>query len=124
MTPLLIRRSLAGLTGFALAAGVLTLGTPPASAAVGDLGISVAVPASGASIVAGIAIGPDGNIWTTNTNSNSISRVSPSGGLATTFVTPTAGQPAGIVAGPDGAMWFTYQGASKIGRVTMDGTFT
>jgi len=124
MTRNVLRKGVSGLAGLALAVGVIGLGSPPAQAAVGDLATSVVVPVSGLSIGTGIALGPDGNIWSTNATSQSISRVAPSGGLATTFATPTAGKPVGIAAGPDGAMWFTYLEASKIGRITMNGTFT
>ncbi|MFM8353229.1 MAG: hypothetical protein ACKN9D_19440, partial [Actinomycetales bacterium] len=98
-----------------------------ASAAAGDVNLAVDVPASGgglATLYADVALGPDGNLWTTNVASNSISRVAPAGGLATTFVAPTAGIPTGITAGPDGAMWFAYYSAAKIGRIDMNGNFT
>ncbi|MFM8349784.1 MAG: hypothetical protein ACKN9D_01815, partial [Actinomycetales bacterium] len=99
-----------------------------ASAAAGDVNVAVDVPATGGGglvLYADVALGPDGNLWTTNVLSNSISRVAPAGGLATTFVAPTAaGHPTGISAGPDGAMWFTYGNAAKIGRIYMNGNFT
>ena len=104
------------------------ISAPVASAAAGDVTLAVDVPTSGGGgtvLYADVALGPDGNLWTTNVLSNSISRVAPTGGLATTFVAPTAGgRTTGITAGPDGAMWFAYFGATKIGRIDMSGNFT
>ena len=55
----------------------------------------------------GIAAGPDGNLWFTETSGNKIGRISPSGTI-TEFPVPTAKSgPAGSRAGPDGNLWFT-----------------
>ena len=111
----------------ALGASAL-VSAPVATAAAGDVTLAVDVPTSGGGgtvLYADVALGPDGNLWTTNVLSDSISRVAPTGGLATTFVAPTAGgRPTGITAGPDGAMWFVYYGATKVGRIDMSGNFT
>jgi len=64
----------------------------------------------------GIAAGPDGNLWFTETNGNKIGRITTSGTI-TEFPLPTAGSgPSDIAAGPDGNLWFT-EGAGKIGRI-------
>lgn len=123
-----IPRSVRQGFGAAIAASVLLgsslLAAPSASAAVGDF-TSTAVPIAANPLLSTIALGPDGNVWTTNNGSDSISRVSPAGGLATTFQVPTAGgQPSDIVAGPDGAMWYSYDAVPKIGRVDMNGAFS
>jgi streptogramin lyase len=89
------------------------------------------------SIPAGIAQGPDGNMWFTDQGGNYenrplIGRISPSGEI-TEFPVPelipefpirhVVGLPMGIVQGSDGAMWFRL-GASAIGRVTPTGSIT
>ncbi len=83
----------------------------------------MAPPGSGP---AGIAGGPDGNVWFTGVGGSSIHRVTP-GGLVTRYVLPhnesTPGPgPYRIVAGPDGKVWFTEMytadwGGNRIGRI-------
>jgi len=63
-----------------------------------------------------ITVGPDGNLWFTETNFNKIGRITPAGGI-TEFTIPTASSfPFGITAGPDGNLWFTEADGNKIGR--------
>ena len=75
----------------------------------------------------GITIGPDGNLWFTESKPFKIGRITTQGAitefpiatapLANAFVTD-------IVAGSDGNLWFTaVNGVSKIGRVTPQGVF-
>ncbi len=72
----------------------------------------------------GIAAGPDGALWFTETGGNKIGRITTAGAI-TEFPISTAGSyPAGITAGPDGALWFVEYGANKIGRITTSGTIT
>jgi virginiamycin B lyase len=118
-----------GLASAAISALILggLIAATPAQAAPGDVPIQVDVPTTGGGLtllLSDIVTAPDGNVWTTNVNSNSISRVALTGGLATTYVTPTAGTPAGITVGPDGALWFTYYSAPKIGRISTSGAFS
>ena len=61
-------------------------------------------PASAARI--GIAAGPDGALWFTNSGSNSIGRIT-TAGTVTNYTGPGISGPGGIAAGPDGALWFT-----------------
>ncbi|MFM8895078.1 MAG: hypothetical protein ACKOE2_06805, partial [Actinomycetales bacterium] len=120
------RAVMAGAAVSALLASSLVV-AGPAQAAPGDVPISVDVPTAGAGLAllgSDIVTAPDGSVWTTNVQSNSISRVALTGGLATTYLTPTAGSPAGITVGPDGALWFTYLSAPKIGRITTSGAFS
>lgn len=81
------------------------------------------LPNSGAGPT-GIAEGPDGAMWFTETMQNSIGRIDVSG-VITEFPLPTpAATPIGIAPGPDGAMWFTEEDANQIGRITMSGVIT
>lgn len=69
----------------------------------------------------GIAPGPDGALWFTESAANKIGRIS-TGGQLTEFAIPTAASaPAGIVAGPDGALWFTETNANQVGRISTGG---
>ncbi|MEA2785004.1 MAG: virginiamycin lyase [Candidatus Eremiobacteraeota bacterium] len=81
---------------------------------------------------AGIALGPDGNLWFTEQSGDRIGRVTPRG-VVTEFsagITPFS-NPTAITAGPDGNLWFTenagFSGASttgRIGRITTAGVIT
>jgi streptogramin lyase len=71
--------------------------------------------------VRGMAAGPDGNVWFTNTGSFAIGRATPDGAV-TTYATGDV-RPVRIAAGSDGALWFTTQSA-KLGRITTDGALT
>jgi virginiamycin B lyase len=80
------------------------------------------IPTSGSS-PDGIAAGPDGALWFTESGGK-IGRIT-TDGVITEFPVPTANsQPHGIAAGPDGAMWFTENYANQIGRITMAGVVT
>ena len=67
---------------------------------------TVTIVAQGISGPAGIAAGPDGNLWFTNFDSASIGRITP-GGLVTNYTGTGIIGPEGIAAGPDGNLWFT-----------------
>jgi sugar lactone lactonase YvrE len=84
----------------------------------------------------GIAVGPDGNMWFTETTWHSgrrgrvftgsaIGRITPAGRI-TEYPLPAAGSdPGGITTGPDGNLWFTEsEGNGKIGRITPAGRIT
>jgi virginiamycin B lyase len=68
---------------------------------------------------------PGGNsLWFTETSTDKIARIDPSGKI-TEYAIPTAGsKPFDIQHGPDGAMWFTESGVGKIGRIDSTGTIT
>lgn len=73
---------------------------------------------------AGIASGPDGNIWFTENNAGMIGRVTLAG-VVTEFSIPTASSgPTSIVTGPDGNLWFTENNVGRIGRMTPSGSVT
>jgi streptogramin lyase len=67
-----------------------------------------------------IAVGPDRNLWFTETRTNQIGRVTQSGRFKLFALPEHRGNPVGIVAGPDGSLWFTESNA--IGRITPSGT--
>jgi virginiamycin B lyase len=72
----------------------------------------------------GIAAGPDGALWFTETNADKIGQITVAGAI-TEFAVPTAAsEPWKITAGPDGAMWFTEHQTNKIGRITTAGAIT
>lgn len=69
-----------------------------------------------------INVGPDGNMWFTETNAGKIARITPSGTI-TEFALPNRNsRPEGIVTGPDGNLWFTMHDINKIGKMNRNGT--
>ena len=71
---------------------------------------------TGISEPAGIAAGPDGALWFTNSINGTIGRIT-TGGTVTNFTGTGISEPFGIAAGPDGALWFTNEGNDSIGRI-------
>jgi streptogramin lyase len=85
---------------------------------------------SGSNAPAGIAGGPDGNLWFTEFSTNpKIGRITTAGAI-TEFATPRPdATPAGIVMGPDGNIWFTqadfeFGFEGYISRITPEGDIT
>ena len=73
----------------------------------------------------GIAGGPDGNLWFTETNIDRIGRITPQGVVTEFGAGITAGsRPFDITAGPDGNLWFTEIIGNRIGRITPQGVVT
>jgi uncharacterized protein (TIGR03437 family) len=72
----------------------------------------------------GIAAGPDGALWFTESGANQIGRITTAGTITEYRVPTAASEPTGITKGPDGALWFAEYGAKKIGRVTVAGVVT
>lgn len=73
----------------------------------------------------GIASGPDGNIWVTDSTKNAIGRMTITG-VYTAYsdgISPNA-SPQDITAGPDGNLWFTEWSLDRIGRITPAGLVT
>jgi O-glycosyl hydrolase/streptogramin lyase len=70
---------------------------------------------------AGIAVGPDGALWFTNSQGNSIGRITTSG-TVTSYTGTGIDFPQVITTGPDGALWFTNEGNNSIGRITTSGS--
>jgi virginiamycin B lyase len=69
----------------------------------------------------GIAAGPDGALWFTESHAGKIGHITTAGGITEFSLPSGSARPSGITAGPDGAMWFTETGANKIGRIAMNG---
>jgi streptogramin lyase len=74
--------------------------------------------------VAGIAAGPDGNMWFTEFYADQIGKITPSGSVTEYAATTLNSEPIEITAGPDGNLWFTEYGVGKIGKITPSGTVT
>src|ERR1043165_3237108 len=74
----------------------------------------------------GITLGPDGNMWFTETAANQIGRIDPKGRITEFVIPQPLSAPVDIVAGADGALWFTEESGfpEGIGRVTTAGVFT
>ena len=108
------RRRAAVLVG----APVLILGLAAGAAAAAGAGHVTIYPSMGYPYT--IAAGPDGALWFTNHDSNSIGRITPAG-VITTYTSAALDGPEGITAGPDGALWFTQNRSNTIGRITTAG---
>lgn len=76
----------------------------------------------GGSQPCGIAVGPDGNLWTGGYG-GSIEKVNTSGAVLNSY--PVAGaHVCGIVSGPGGLLWFADYGNKKVGTISTTGTVT
>lgn len=77
--------------------------------------------------VEGMATGPDGAIWFTDTNTNQIERLTTAGQFTNHYYLPSPyayGDVGSLASGPDGNLWFTMQRSNKIGRITTSGSIT
>lgn len=72
--------------------------------------------------VGGATTGPDGAIWFTDSDGNSVGRMSQDGSVSR-FALPGGG-PTNIIAGPDGNLWFAEAQANRIGRITASGSIS
>jgi streptogramin lyase len=123
---LALRRKLmfAAVVGTGVFGGSLTLAGASASAnPVTEFSAGI-TPGSGP---AGIAAGPDGNLWFTEQEGDRIGRITPAG-VVTEFSIgdKEGGDPYGIAAGPkgEGNLWFTEYSGNRIGRITPAGVVT
>lgn len=90
---------------------------------------SAVVPSGAGAGVHGITVGPDSNIWFTETNVDRVGTINPGLTTITEFIAGiTAGAaPVDIVTGPDGALWFTESNNAArgaIGRISTGGSVT
>ena len=111
------------LMALGLPGALLTLvaAAPPVQA--DPIGTITSFSGTGINNPTDIVTGPDGNLWFTNRNGNSIGRLTPAG-VVSTFTTPGVVQPRSIVVGPDGLLWFTNQGNDRLGRITTAGAIS
>lgn len=99
----------------------LLSGSTPATAPTSMSKYSTPTAAAGPS---SLTLGPDGNLWFTESVVNKIGRITPAG-VITEFTIPTPNAfPGGIAAGVDGNLWFTESDGNKIGRITPAGVIT
>jgi virginiamycin B lyase len=71
-----------------------------------------------------MVLGPDGNLWFTETNVYKIAKVTPAGAITEYPIPMNNGNvaPRSITKGPDGALWFTSE--AEVGRITTSGSIT
>src|SRR5439155_3066556 len=69
----------------------------------------------------GIAAGPDGNLWFTE--SWGVGRITPAG-VVKEYRAGFSSGPAQIAAGPDGNLWFTELDRDRVGKITPAGVVT
>jgi virginiamycin B lyase len=71
-----------------------------------------------------VVVGPEGNLWFTETSAGKIVRMTLQGAI-TEYAIPSANsQPKEIVVGSDGNLWFTESAGDKIGKLTPAGALT
>src|SRR4051794_8279318 len=104
----------------------LLAAAPSARAATGAV---TQFPIPGGNNPVAIAAGPDGNLWTTQTdfngNGNKFAVMGTDGVVKAQYATGLfREEPFGISAGPDGNLWYTNTLGGKIGRMTPAGTAT
>lgn len=75
-------------------------------------------------VATGLASGPDGRMWVSDSYYDRIYAVTLSSGSMDTYSDTIHSGPAGIIAGPDGNMWFVEGTAGNITKLTTSGTFT
>src|SRR5205823_34708 len=69
-----------------------------------------------------ITAGPDGALWFTEINVNTIGRITTAGAVSEFTLPGPSVSPADITPGPDGSLWFTEFTGAGIGRIGTDGT--
>ena len=71
-----------------------------------------------------IAIGPDGNVWYTRTDNDSVEAITTSGTVIGDYALTNGANPRSIGVGPDGNLWVTENSGNQIARITTSGTVT
>jgi virginiamycin B lyase len=75
-----------------------------------------------ASSPGGIAAGPDGALWFTESTGNKIGRIDVAGAISEFSIPTPNSRPVEIALGPDGALWFVEESGNKVGRITTTGS--
>ena len=99
------RLALAALLSALLAMTSQALLAPLVATAVGSGG-AVSIPAYGMDAPSDVTTGPDGALWFTNLNNNTIGRIT-TAGVVSSYTGTGVDAPQSITTGPDGALWFT-----------------
>ena len=86
-------------------------------------GIVTEYPLPTSTTVSGIASGPDGALWFTESSASKIGRIA-TDGVITEYVLGPNSNPVGITVGPDLALWFTESNSNRIARITTSGFVT
>ncbi|HEX5853552.1 MAG TPA: hypothetical protein VFY36_10715, partial [Solirubrobacteraceae bacterium] len=71
----------------------------------------------------GITLGPDGNVWFSDSGDGRVGKVTPSGGI-TEYPTGFGSWVTSVAKGADGNIWFTSAASFKVGKITPTGTVT
>ena len=69
----------------------------------------------------GTLVGPDGNVWFSETEISRIGRITPDGKVTEFSQGISPGARPLSIAERDGAMWFSEAAGNRVGRITMDG---
>lgn len=80
-------------------------------------------PLAPGSCPGGVAAGPDGNAWITDSCNGAIERLTPSGQVTSYSIPSRYSLPMGITAGSDGNLWFA-ESLGNVGRITTAGVIT
>jgi streptogramin lyase len=106
----------------ACAIAILAVAVPGARAE--SLGAITEFPIAGGGSPAGIATGPDGNLWFTEYGlgfGEHLGRLTPAGQLSLFSIPGSGSGVRFITQGPDSNMWFTEYAGNQIGRITPTG---
>ncbi|PYS03074.1 MAG: hypothetical protein DMG16_06455 [Acidobacteria bacterium] len=87
--------------------------------------LEYSVPTAEASVHS-ITLGPDGNLWFTETIGNKIGRITPDGNITEYSLPTPRTSPSMIIQGPDGNLWFNRNenGNGAVGKITTVGEIT